>query len=339
MKQALEKINSEQNLKWPAFFSAINKELDQVEENLTKKLPAKSKLLKEVLTHIFLSGGKRLRPALSLLMAKATKGINNKHIVLSELTELIHTASLIHDDIIDSAKLRRGNQTVNNLWNDRISVISGDFLFGQASVKLGELENTEIVKVYANVLSDLCDGEIEQFTLLFDISITLEKYIEKSISKTASLFAACCKSAAILNNCNLDTIEKANNFGLNFGIAFQIVDDILDFTSNAKEIGKEVSSDLKQGIITAPTILALNSSDERAKQIKYLLETRFANKESDFDTAIRLIFELGGCDKAKSLAISYSDKAINSLDFISDLKLKASLVNITESVIGKIIQS
>ena len=163
MKQVLEKLNKEKSTQWPDFFSIISNELSELEENLTVKLSAKSKLLKEIISYIFLSGGKRFRPAICLLMAKATGGVKDKHIILSEITELIHTASLIHDDIIDSAKLRRGNETINSLWNDKISVIAGDFLFGQASVKLGELENTEIVKIYAHVLSDLCDGEIEQY--------------------------------------------------------------------------------------------------------------------------------------------------------------------------------
>ena len=172
MKQALEKLSKEKQEQWPELFKLISTELSTVEENLILKLPAKSNLLKEIVTYIFSAGGKRFRPALSLLIAKATGKIDRKHIILCELTELIHTASLIHDDIIDSGKLRRGRETVNILWNDKISVITGDFLFAQASIRLGELENTEIVKIYAKVLSDLCDGEIEQYSSLFNPNIT-----------------------------------------------------------------------------------------------------------------------------------------------------------------------
>ena len=336
MKQTIEKLNKEKSTQWPDFFNTINVELAILEENLVVKLPAKSKLLKEIVSYIFLSGGKRFRPAISLLMAKATGGVKDKHVTLSEITELIHTASLIHDDIIDSAKLRRGNETINSLWNDKISVIAGDFLFGQASVKLGELENTEIVKIYAHVLSDLCNGEIEQYSLLFNPNITLEKYIEKSTSKTASLFAACCKSSALLNNQPTDIVKKCNDYGLSLGIAFQIVDDILDFTSNSKESGKDVFSDLKNGLITAPTLFALNSTDERAKQIRILIENRFNNSEKDFDTAIRLVFELGGCEMAKQLAINYIEIAMESINFIKDLEIKGYLLAVAESLVGKI---
>ena len=250
MKSAIEKLNTERVIQWPDFFSIISTELEILEENLVVTLPVKNKFLKEVISYIFLSGGKRFRPAISLLIAKATGGIKDKHITVSEITELIHTASLIHDDIIDSAKLRRGKETINSLWNDKISVIAGDFLFGQASVKLGELENTEIVKIYAHVLSNLCDGEIEQYSLLFNPGITLKNYIHKSTAKTASLFAACCKSSAMLNNQDSKIIKQCNDFGLSLGIAFQVVDDILDFTSSSNESGKDVCSDLKNGLIT-----------------------------------------------------------------------------------------
>ncbi|OGI13539.1 MAG: hypothetical protein A3I68_06990 [Candidatus Melainabacteria bacterium RIFCSPLOWO2_02_FULL_35_15] len=336
MKSAIEKLNTERVIQWPDFFSIISTELEILEENLVVKLPVKNKFLKEVISYIFLSGGKRFRPAISLLIAKATGGIKDKHITVSEITELIHTASLIHDDIIDSAKLRRGKETINSLWNDKISVIAGDFLFGQASVKLGELENTEIVKIYAHVLSNLCDGEIEQYSLLFNPGITLENYIHKSTAKTASLFAACCKSSAMLNNQDSKIIKQCNDFGLSLGIAFQVVDDILDFTSSSNESGKDVCSDLKNGLITAPALFALTSTDERAKQVKILIENRFNNHEKDFDKAIRLIFELGGCEKARQLAINYIERAKENLNFIKESDIRRYLIIVAESVIEKI---
>ncbi|MBI2996066.1 MAG: polyprenyl synthetase family protein [Candidatus Melainabacteria bacterium] len=324
MKQALEKTT-------PDFVNNIENELNIIEENLSKKLPAKSKTLLEIIQYIFQAGGKRIRPALCLLIAKATGYITNKHLILAELTELIHTASLIHDDIIDSARLRRGRETINNIWNDKLSVITGDFLFAQASIRLGVLENTEIVKIYAKVLSDLCDGEIEQYSYLFNPNISWEKYIEKSTTKTASLFAAACTSSAILNNQTSKIIKEAESFGKNFGIAFQIVDDILDFTSSSKKIGKEVGTDLKQGIITAPTLFALNSTNERAKQIKLLIENRFSSG-SDFDKAIKLIFELGGCEKAKEAAIEYIDKAKENLSFVTDINIKTHLIKAADCI-------
>ncbi len=332
MKQVLEKLTSESNQQWPEVFNLIKDELSTVENNLTSKLPTTSSLLKEIVSYIFNAGGKRIRPALSLLIAKATGNLTNKHIVLCELTELIHTASLIHDDIIDSAKLRRGRETVNNLWNDKISVITGDFLFAEASVRLGELENTEIVKIYAKVLSDLCNGELEQYSSLFNTAISWEQYIRKSTTKTASLFAAACKSAAMLNAQEKDVISQADDFGKNLGIAFQIIDDTLDFTSTEKKSGKEVAADLKQGIITAPVLFALEINDERAKQLKLLIENRFNANEKDFDITLRLVHELGGCEKARQLAQSYLNNAKKNLGFVRNNVIKDSILKIVDFI-------
>ncbi len=333
MKQVIEKLSKEDSSKWPILFNPINKELLLVQKNLMN-LAGEGGLLSEVIKYIFESGGKRIRPALGLLFAKATNNLNKKHIILAELTELIHTASLIHDDIIDEANLRRGKETINHIWNDKISVITGDFLFAEASVRLGLLENTEIVKIYANVLSCLCSGEIDQYAMRFNTSISWDYYLQKSYSKTASLFSAACKSAVLLNNEPEEIMLKAENYGRYLGIAFQIIDDTLDFTKSTKETGKEVGSDLKQGIITAPTLYALESSDERSKQLKSLINGRLSNKE-DFDVAIRLIFELGGPEKSKILAEKYLIQAKENLDFIQNLEIKEKLINITDFIFSK----
>jgi len=167
MKQAIIKKTFEARATRPEFLTYIQDELKLAEQKLYSNIPQKDNLLSEIISYILKAGGKRIRPSLSLLIAKGTGQVIKKHIVLAELTELIHTASLIHDDIIDSSLLRRGKETINSLWNNKVSVIAGDYLFAQASVRLGEIENNEIVKIYAKVLSDLCCGEIEQFVNKF----------------------------------------------------------------------------------------------------------------------------------------------------------------------------
>lgn len=333
---AIENLIQNKITEWPKFFQIINKELSILENNLNFNLPTKNNLLTEIVRYILKAGGKRLRPALCFLTAKATGDINDRHIILGELTELIHTASLIHDDIIDSAKLRRGRETINSLWNDKISVITGDFLFAQASIRLGLLENTEIVKIYAKVLSDLCDGEIEQYAFKFNTNISWDYYLHKSNTKTASLFAATCKSAAIINNQDIKTVQSAEAYGRSLGIAFQIVDDILDFTGNEKRTGKESGADLKQGLITAPTLFALNSTDKRSKQLKDLIENRFNNEENDFYKAIELTFELGGCEEAKQLAREHLHNAKSNLTFVKDLSLKPYLEQASDYIFSRI---
>lgn len=335
IKQMIENLIHEKYTTKPGFLSEVSSELAYIAKNLQNDLPIKSLLLSEIVNHIFCAGGKRIRPALCFLIAKGTGSVNKKHFILAELTELIHTASLIHDDIIDSAKLRRGVETINSLWNNKLSVIAGDYLFAQASVRLGMLENNEIVKIYANVLSDLCDGEIEQYTHKFKTDISWDDYINKSIAKTASLFSAICKSTAIINNLAPDSIYKAESFGKFLGIAFQIKDDLLDFTSSVTDLGKEVCSDLKEGIITAPTLYALKSSDNRKQQLKLLIENRFNNDPLCFDQAIRLVLELGGCEKAEELANKYIADAKKSLTFISDVKIKEYLYDACDFILNR----
>lgn len=337
MKNLIEKnITSTKEKKWPQYFGSISNSLNTLENNLCNNLAKKGGLLSSILSHIFQAGGKRLRPALGFLIAKGTGEITEKQIILGELTELIHTASLIHDDIIDSANYRRGKETINNLWNDKISVISGDFLFAQASVRLGLLENTEIVKIYANVLSDLCEGEIDQFARKYDTNIDWDYYISKSKAKTASLFAAVCKSAAMLNELDNETIKKANDFGNNLGISFQIVDDILDFTSNQKDLGKDVCGDLKQGLITAPTLYALEESSDKSERLRKLINGRFTNSENDFNEAIKIVHELKGVKKAELLARDYMEKAKENLSIIDNEIIKNDLELLTHAVFNKL---
>lgn len=335
MKQVIEKKKSGLQYVGPEFVEPVLTELQLVEEKLLSNAPANNNILADAVKYILKAGGKRIRPTLSLLIAKGTGSISSKHIILAELTELIHTASLIHDDILDGASIRRGQETLHMLWNDKVSVITGDYLFAQASVRLGELENTDIVKIYAKVLSDLCSGEIDQYEHKFKINISWEYYIHKSTSKTASLFAAACKGAAIINGLNKNEIELASNFGKSIGIGFQIKDDLLDFISKSKDTGKNTFSDLKNGIITAPTLFALSSTDKRALQLKTLIESRFNNNPENFDEAIRLIFELGGIERSFELAKKYIDDAKNNLAFIENPTIKAYLETAAEYIIKK----
>ncbi|MBI1858540.1 MAG: polyprenyl synthetase family protein [Candidatus Melainabacteria bacterium] len=335
MKQAIIKKTFEARATRPEFLTYIQDELKLVEQKLYSNIPQKDNLLSEIISYILKAGGKRIRPSLSLLIAKGTGQVIKKHIILAELTELIHTASLIHDDIIDSSLLRRGRETINSLWNNKVSVIAGDYLFAQASVRLGEIENNEIVKIYAKVLSDLCCGEIEQFVNKFKTNISWNYYIDKSMSKTGSLFAAACKGAAILNELSVSEIELANNYGRCVGIAFQIKDDLLDFTSSAEELGKESCSDLKNGLITAPTLFALTSEDSRKEQLKQLIESEFKTDHENYDKAIRLVHELGGCEKAEELADKYIREAKNSLSFIKDNVIKEHLSTAADFIVKR----
>ena len=190
-----------------------------------------------------------------------------RYITLAVLTELIHSASLVHDDVIDGAQIRRGHQTVHGKWNERVAVLLGDLLFAQASICLSQLQNPQIVGIYGRVLGDLCAGEIRQLRQQYVLNVDWEIYIHKSYCKTASLFSAGCRSAAILNKSSDEIVRQLTGYGKNLGICFQIVDDLLDLTGTADNLGKKTGGDLAHGIVTAPALIVLERGDKPAEQL------------------------------------------------------------------------
>lgn len=293
-------------------FLTINKEIIQLNINLQKMVSAEHPILYAAAEHLFNAGGKRIRPSIILLIAKITT-YNNKifpeHKRLAEITEIIHTASLVHDDVIDDCETRRGINTVHNIFDTRIAVLAGDFLFAQSSWYLANLKNLEVVQIISKVISDFAEGEIRQGLTNFDTKISIEDYVEKSFYKTASLIASSCKAATILSNRNEDTQNDFYLYGKHIGLAFQIIDDILDITSSSENLGKPAGSDLKNGNLTAPLIFALEENSE----LYALINTEFQN-DKDIDKAINIIKTSHGIQKAKDLAEEHIQLAIKIIN-------------------------
>lgn len=310
-----------------------------VEDWLKSNLIDDNAFVEELLKQIFHAGGKRIRPLIVLLSSKATARETGKlsrlHIILAVLTELIHTASLVHDDVIDKASVRRGVETINKKWNDRIAVLMGDLLFAQASICLARIMNPVVVGIYGQVLGDLCSGEIKQMRQQFLTTVDWNAYIDKSIAKTASLFAAGSHSGAILNGCSNDTIQSLKDYGLNLGICFQIVDDLLDITGSQKETGKAVGSDLRNGVVTAPAMFILERNDEVAARLKHLIDTRAITSDEGAEEALTIIRDNGGVDKTIELARSYANKSIDCLAQIKDSSYKAGLASLADYVMTR----
>lgn len=300
-----------------SLFQPVVQELELVEQWLGTNLIDDNAFVSELLAEISRSGGKRVRPGVVLLCSKATSKelgeIGRLHIILAVLTELIHTASLVHDDIVDGASLRRGHQTINRRWNDRLAVLVGDLLFAQASICLARIMNPVIVGIYGQVLGDLCAGEICQMKQQFAYETNWDAYIRKSVSKTASLFAAGCHSGPILNGCNDEIVSAFKAYGLNLGICFQIVDDLLDITATSEELGKASGSDLAQGVITAPALFVLERADEPAKQLAELIKSRAVCQPEGLSSAMEIIRANGGLDATVKLAKQYADASRHAL--------------------------
>lgn len=321
------------------FIAPVASELAQVEEQLNTNLIDDNPFIRELLSMVFTAGGKRIRPLLVLHSAKATnrtKEFSHLQIILAVLTELIHTASLVHDDILDSASVRRGSQTINKRFNDRLAVLLGDLLFAQASICLSRIQSPVIVGIYGQVLGDLCAGEIQQMKQQFSTTISWQDYIKKSISKTASLFAAGTHSAAILNNTSEEIISSLKDYGTHLGLCFQIVDDLLDFTGDSKTLGKEAGSDLKAGVITAPALFVLKRKDKSANELEKLISTKEVCEQEGLNSALTLIKNNGGIEATIDLAKEHGKKAKDSLQILPNSIYKDSLAGFTDFVLTRV---
>jgi all-trans-nonaprenyl-diphosphate synthase len=312
----------------------IKEELVLVEQWLVSNLCDDSPFIEDLLAQVFKAGGKRIRPALCLLSAKASATppgkIGRLQIILAVLTELIHTASLVHDDVIDSAAIRRGQETVNRRWSEKLAVLIGDLLFAQASVCLSRLMNPVVVGIYGQVLGDLCAGEIRQMRQQFSTVVDFEAYIQKSVWKTASLFAAGTHSAPILNGCGNEIVAAMKDYGLNLGICFQIVDDLLDYTGSSDKLGKAAGSDLSQGLVTAPALHVLGLGNDASRRLSDIINTRQVSTAEGLAEAISLIESNGGLTATVQLARDYAGKARQSLQILPPSPYRDSLDGIVD---------
>lgn len=295
-----------------SLFSPVEADLHQLTENLKRLVGARHPILFAAAEHLFGAGGKRLRPAIVLLFSRATSAdheITASHRRLAEITEMIHTASLVHDDVVDESELRRGVPTVHASFGNRVAVLAGDFLFAQSSWYLANLDNLEVVKLLSQVIMDLAEGEIQQGLNRFDAGLSIEAYLEKSYYKTASLIANSCKAAGVLSEVSEAMAMNLYNYGRHLGLAFQIVDDLLDFTSSADTLGKPAGSDLSSGNLTAPVLYAM----QEKPVLEVLIEREFA-QEGDLDQAIALVLESKGVERSRELATHHAQLAIQQLE-------------------------
>jgi all-trans-nonaprenyl-diphosphate synthase len=318
-----------------SLFTPVEADLRQLADNLKQLVGNRHPILFAAAEYLFGVGGKRIRPAIVLLISRATmleQEITPRHRRLAEITEMIHTASLVHDDVVDDSDVRRGVPTVHSFFNsNRIAILAGDFLFAQSSWYLANLDNLEVVKLLSEVIMDLATGEIQQGLNRFDATISIETYLQKSYYKTASLIANSSKAAGLLSEVSRETVEQMYSYGRHLGIAFQIVDDILDFTSTTDTLGKPVGSDLQSGNLTAPVFFALGEKP----YLEVLIERKFA-QEGDLEQALALIQDSQGIQQARDLAAHHTKLAIEHLAVLPPSESHQALINIAEYTLNRL---
>lgn len=315
----------------------VAEDLQILNRNLHTVVGSENPLLMAAAEQIFSAGGKRMRPALVLLVSRATaqlagfKDLNAQHRRLAEVIEMIHTASLIHDDVLDESSVRRGKETIHQLFGTRVAVLAGDFMFAQSSWYLACLENLEVIKLISQVIKDLASGEIKQASSLFDCDTTLQDYLDKTYYKTASLIAASTRAAAIFSGVTSEVCDKMFGYGMNLGLAFQIVDDMLDFTQSTEQLGKPAGSDLTKGNLTAPVLFAL----EEDKELRRIIESEFMDQGS-LEAAINLVLQGRGMEKATALAKQKGKEAKGCLECLQEGPLRSSLEGMVDYVLERL---
>ncbi len=312
----------------------VELDLEILLTDLRSLIGAGHPILQAAAEHLFSAGGKRLRPGIVLLISRALSPngeLSSRHRRLAEITEMIHTASLVHDDVVDEAATRRGVATVHSQFNHRVAVLAGDFLFAQASWHLANLDNLDVVKLLSRVIMDLADGEVKQGLYRYDAGQPFANYLEKSYCKTASLMANSAQAAGVLSEQNRDSLKSLHHFGRQLGLAFQVVDDILDFTANEKQLGKPAASDLASGYLTAPALYAL----EETPSLSRLIEREFSG-EGDLEKALEIVRASNAIERSRTLAEAFAREAKEALIWLPDSPYQRALLSLPDFVLSRL---
>ncbi len=313
----------------------LKDEMEAVEEQIKKNLSSDVQLVGQVGEYILSSGGKRFRPMLLLLAARLCRYQGEKHIELAGVVEFIHTATLLHDDVVDSADLRRGSRSANSVWGNQASVLVGDFLFARSfSVMVGS-ESFKILRILSDTTTQLAEGEILQLLNTCDLEVDEQRYLQVVRNKTAILIAAACQVGGVLAGVDEQRELALREFGLEIGIAFQLMDDALDYVADEAEFGKERGHDLYEGKMTLPLICAFSqASAAEREEVSRIVDAKELSKE-DLDSVCELIQRKNGIDYTRQKAAERIELAKRQLDLFPDCDARRALYALADYVVSR----
>lgn len=315
-----------------AIYDLLSEDLKKVEIEFKKNLHSDIFLIRKMGEYILGNGGKRVRPLLVLLSSKLCNYTGELHIPFASIVEFIHTATLLHDDVVDEADLRRGKVSANILWGNGASILVGDFLYSKSFYLMIEHGDMEILKVISKTTTQMSEGEILQLLKSNDPETTEEEYLNIVENKTAILMSAACRIGAILGRVSKERKDALADFGLNLGMTFQLTDDCLDYTSNDNELGKAVGNDLKEGKITLPLIhLLRNATQDEKQEILKLIGQDDMNR-SRLVYIISLINKYKCIESAMAKANEYTNRAKGALDLFEPSAERTALTGLTDYV-------
>jgi len=312
---------------------SIQKGLDTVEQMMLRQLENYHPDLKTATSHIFSSGGKRIRPTIILLIGSMLNAEYERLLKLATAIELLHTATLVHDDLIDGSLLRRGIPTLNSKWSPAATVLTGDFLFASASDIASKTNSVEVMRLIANTLMTIVNGEVDQLFTNHCIT-TVEEYYRRIYSKTASLFETSTHTAAVISNVDSQQVEVLRKFGYELGMAFQIVDDVLDYIGDESTVGKPVGGDLRQGLVTLP-MLCFMQDNPHHHAVEEFMSGQFIQDETEILQLVKEIAKSDAINRSQQTAFEFAGRAENYLMEFPDTLERDALIEMTRYIIER----
>lgn len=304
-------------------------DLEEVVKIMKLNAHSRERVIEEALLDLIASGGKLLRPGFLLISGSFGTYDRDKLCNLAAVIEMLHMATLVHDDIIDDAKSRRGNETIQSKYGKDYAVFMGDILFARCFMALSINTSMENMKLLSEAIFNICTGEIEQYSSHYSKEMSVKKYLKRIAGKTAALFSLSCYIGAYESSCDGELISNLSKAGYEIGMAFQIIDDILDYTADSKTVGKPTGNDLREGIFTLPLIYAVKR--DKSQLLPILSKDKYS--DDDIESIINITKVLGGIDSARILARKYTDKAFKRISKLPDGESKRVFLEVAESLL------
>lgn len=305
-------------------------EIDKIDNYIRKSLKANQQVLTDAVNDLLFAGGKRLRPAMLMLAGRFGKYNEDKLIPLAATIEMIHMATLIHDDIIDESDMRRGRPTTRNRWGNSTAVFTGDFILARAFSIITQSVSQKSMHHISSVIKGICEGEVDQFQSKYEPSLSVIHYLKRTARKTGMLFSLSCQIGAEESRCKKDTVHFLSKFGLDFGVAFQISDDIIDFFGDQNKAGKPLCCDFVEGVYTLPVIYAMEDSKFRDQLEEFIGRKNLTVNE--VEEVGRLVGVNGGMEKSRIMVGRYLKRCCTSLDNLPNIPAKRILHEFVEEL-------
>jgi len=319
-----------------AQLTALTREdLQAVNAIILERMQSEVPLIPQLAGHVIAAGGKRLRPMLTLAASRLCDYQGRRHLALAACVEFIHTATLLHDDVVDDSDLRRGLATANTLWGNKPSVLVGDFLFSRAFQLMVKDGSLEVLRLLSDASAVIAEGEVAQLLTANDTETTVEDYLRVISDKTAALFEAACRIGAVVGERPQEEQDALGRYGRTFGIAFQLVDDVLDYSARQIELGKSIGDDFREGKITLPVVLAFERGDAEERAFWRRCVEQLEQRDEDLNQALGLMDKHRTLEDSLSRAREYGKTAMGALSDFPDTPLRRAMIDVVDFCIER----